>query len=168
MAGRIIQWALWLEDGPDLEERAAMEATLEMGITTLGIEEDVELSLVVCGEADIQAINLETRGVDGVTDVLSFPSMEWAPDVIGKLGKNREQWVINPENGHIILGEIILCLPRARQQAAEYAHGEMREFCFLAIHGFLHLMGYDHETPQEEQVMFSLQEKVLSQMGIGR
>lgn len=104
-----------------------------------------ELSITFCDNERIHELNRTYRGIDRKTDVLSFPMEE-------------EQ----------LLGDIIISVPQAKDQAEEYGHSFERELYFLALHGFLHLLGYDHETETDEKVMFSKQERILSEMGIIR
>ena len=99
----------------------------------------------------IRELNREFRNIDRVTDVLSFPADE--PVVEGR-GR--------------FLGDIALSLERAKTQSEEYGHSFKREVAFLTAHSVLHLLGYDHMTPDEEKEMFSKQEKVLNDMGITR
>jgi probable rRNA maturation factor len=117
----------------------------------------VSASVTFVGKGRIQALNAEHRQKNAVTDVLSFP-----------LFAHREEWTKEDWEDTIELGDIIVCMPRAHEQAIEYGHTLLREVCFLVVHGFLHLLGYDHETAEEEATMFGLQEEVLSQLGITR
>lgn len=116
----------------------------------------VYISLVLTDDAAIAAINKEHRAVDGPTDVLSFP--QW--DVLGEA----------PVNGDLplVLGDIVVSLPRVVEQAARYGHSRAREFGFLLVHGLLHLLGYDHETPTDAEVMEARQEAVLHVLGLHR
>ena len=111
-----------------------------------------EVSLSLVGPEEIHALNKRFRDVDRVTDVLSFPQEDE--------GKN--------ENGEVLLGDIVICLERAREQAESYGHSLRRELAFLCAHSMLHLLGYDHMTPQEEKEMFARQEAILQQAGIPR
>lgn len=104
-----------------------------------------ELSVTFCDDEKIREINRIHRGIDKATDVLSFPMED-----------------------DELLGDIIISIPKAKQQAIDYGHSFERELFFLAIHGFLHLLGYDHQTPEEEQRMFSRQEQILTELGIKR
>ena len=123
-----------------------------------GFSSECEVSVSVVDGAEIQTINRQFRGIDRVTDVLSFPQLTFTEGEIPE--KN--------ENGEIVLGDIILCLQRAKEQAAEYGHSLKREIAFLTAHSMLHLLGYDHMTPQEEKVMFQKQEEILQKAGIPR
>ena len=123
-----------------------------------GFSSECEVSVSVVDGAEIQTINRQFRGIDRVTDVLSFPQLTFTEGEIPE--KN--------ENGEIVLGDIILCLQRAKEQAAEYGHSLKREIAFLTAHSMLHLLGYDHMGPQEEKVMFQKQEEILQKAGIPR
>ena len=101
----------------------------------------------------IQKINKEYRNIDRVTDVISF-ALEDVNDV--SLSDIR------------VLGDIYICIDRMKEQAIEYNHSETRELSFLTVHGLLHLLGYDHQTKEDEEVMFNLQRKILSDLNINR
>ncbi len=103
-------------------------------------------------EERIHSLNKEFRDVDRVTDVLSFPD-----------------GTVNPEDGEEFLGDVIICAKRALEQAEEFGHSIEREFSFLCAHSMLHLLGYDHETgEQDEQIMFKKQSEILENLGITR
>ena len=119
-----------------------------------------------CGEEEIKKLNAETRNIDRVTDVLSFPA---AGVICGEVIKKKNYpFDVDPETGRVCLGSIMICIPRAKEQAAEYGHSEKREFSYLAVHGLLHLFGYDHMTPEESAVMEAKQNEVLERLGITR
>ncbi len=101
---------------------------------------DKEISLSFCSATEIQALNKQYRAKDSVTDVLSFPAIPEVPT----------------------LGDIVICVERAQEQADELGHSLKRELAFLFVHGLLHLLGYDHEVSEdEERIMFDLQDQVL-------
>lgn len=102
---------------------------------------------------EIHELNKQYRGVDRVTDVISF-ALEDAHDI--SLTDVR------------VLGDIYICIDRMKEQALEYGHSETRELSFLTVHGLLHLLGYDHQTKEDEEVMFGLQRKILSDLNINR
>ena len=102
---------------------------------------------------EIHELNKQYRGVDRVTDVISF-ALEDAHDV--SLTDVR------------VLGDIYICIDRMKEQALDYGHSETRELSFLTVHGLLHLLGYDHQTKEDEEVMFGLQRKILSDLNINR
>jgi probable rRNA maturation factor len=95
-------------------------------------EADAELHLVLTGDQTVRKLNRRYRKIDRVTDVLSFPDGDELP------------------SGRLLLGEIVISIDAARRQGAELGHGELRELCELALHGTLHLLGYDHERDQGE------------------
>jgi len=110
-------------------------------------------SVIFVDNETIQTINKDYRGMDKVTDVISF-----AFEDNGKLVYNNIR----------LLGEIYICIPRMIEQAKEYGHSEKRELSFLAVHGLLHLLGYDHMKKEDEKVMFALQELILDEQNIKR
>ncbi|SHE64817.1 probable rRNA maturation factor [Seinonella peptonophila] len=117
----------------------------------------VEVSLTLVGNERIRQLNHQFRDRDQVTDVLSFPL--WEDD---------EDWILDEDEDAVSLGDIIVSVPRAMEQADEYGHSIERELSFLAVHGFLHLLGYDHQTEAEERAMFQKQEQILERIGMSR
>lgn len=114
--------------------------------------DNAEFNVIFVDSEKIHEINREYRGVDRVTDVISF-ALEDNMDI---------------ELDHRLLGDIYICLERAHEQAIEYGHSFLREICFLSVHGLLHLLGYDHMEPEDEKVMFGKQEEILNEYGIRR
>lgn len=119
------------------------------------IEEDAELSVTFVDKSEIQEINKTYRDKDKVTDVISFALEEYEPEIIG-LDMPR------------VLGDIIICTDVAKDQADSYGHSFERELGFLALHGFLHLLGYDHMNEEDEKEMFGRQETILNAYGLTR
>jgi probable rRNA maturation factor len=109
-----------------------------------------ELTIVITGDAEVQALNLQYRGIDEPTDVLSFPTEEQAPG-----------FVTAPEMGNY-LGDIVIALPFTERQAAGLGRPLRDELRLLVVHGTLHLLGYDHAEPEDEAVMWARQDKILS------
>ena len=107
--------------------------------------------LIFVDEEEIKRINNEFRKKDSVTDVISFAYVDDENNTDTKS-----------------LGEIFLCVPKAFEQAKEYKHSDEREFAFLAVHGYLHLCGFDHMNPEDEKVMFKKQDEILEKAGILR
>ena len=120
---------------------------------------DAEVSLSFVDNKEIHALNLEHRGIDRPTDVLSFPILDGDEDT-GDVDMNF---------GAVLLGDIIISVERALEQAEEYGHSIERELAFLSVHSVLHLLGYDHEKSlDEEKTMFKKQEDVLVSIGLKR
>ena len=118
----------------------------------LAIKPNYEVDVSLVDEDTIQTINRDYRNKDAVTDVISFAFEDDKSD----LGK-----IVGDEVPRM-LGEIFICVPRCLQQAREIGNSDRREFRFLFVHGLLHLLGYDHMKPEDEAVMFPLQDKLLS------
>lgn len=124
---------------------------------------DSEVSVTIVDNDEIQALNKEHRGKDSVTDVLSFPILDF--DENG----NITDCDFDFDDELVILGDIVICAERAREQAVEYGHSFEREIAFLTVHSMLHLLGYDHEGSEDtEQEMFKRQKEILDIMGITR
>lgn len=132
-----------------------------------GIALPVYAQLRVTDDEAIREINREYRNIDRATDVLSFPSTDCKPSKT--LGQNKKKLLQErDETGRCFLGDIIISLPRAREQAAEYGHSLEREFAYLTAHAMFHLMGYDHMQDEDKERMRAMEEKALNQIGISR
>ena len=115
-------------------------------------EGEFEVYITVCDNEYIHSLNKEYRGVDRPTDVLSFPMDDF--DLPGGLKE---------------LGDIVISIDKAEEQAKEYGHSQRREMCFLCVHSTLHLLGYDHETGEEDRIkMEKMQGEILDSLGITR
>jgi len=108
---------------------------------------DSDITLRLTDDEEMRQLNASYRNINQTTDVLSFV-----------------QDLIDPETGHLYLGDILISLDRAAQQAPENGHSLDEECAFLAIHGTLHLLGYDHAQVQERQQMWELQDKIFKQV----
>lgn len=130
-------------------------------------EGDVPLlvEVLLVGEDEIRRLNAQTRGVDRVTDVLSFPSMDGIKGAPILADEHREEL---DESGNLYLGSVVICEKRAREQAEEYGHPYGRELYYLAVHGCMHCLGYDHETESERAEMREREEAVLKKMNVTR
>ncbi|MDK2855812.1 MAG: putative rRNA maturation factor [Bacillota bacterium] len=119
---------------------------------------DAEVSVTLVDDARIQELNRTYRGLDEPTDVLSFA-----------LREGEDSFTLPPDAGiPELLGDVVISLPRARSQAAEYGHSLERELGYLLTHGILHLLGYDHETEEAAAVMRAKEEEVLAAVGLSR
>lgn len=128
---------------------------------------EAEIGLLLVSLKGIQEINFQQRNLDKPTDVLSFPMIAYERP--GDFtGIEQEEDNFNPDTGEAMLGDIVLCVDKVKEQAERFGHSEMREFSFLILHSMLHLFGYDHMTKEEAGEMEEKQRKILDQMGIFR
>ncbi|MCD8036647.1 MAG: rRNA maturation RNase YbeY [Clostridiales bacterium] len=153
---------LLIDNRTDFELTEEMEQVLnKVCLESLEYEEfdeDCEISLSIVTNDEIQDINKQFRGIDSPTDVLSFPQLTY---------EEGEEADVN-ENGEIVLGDIIISIDRAKEQAEEYGHSLKREMAFLTVHSMLHLMGYDHMEKDEEEEMLRRQKEILDIAGVPR
>lgn len=129
---------------------------------------ETEVNLVLTSNEEIHRINREFRDIDRPTDVLSFPAIDF--DAPGDYPEY-EEWentYKNPDTGNIILGDIMISVPKVLSQARLYGHSARREFSFLFAHSMLHLLGYDHIESGQAANMEEKQEKILLSLGISR
>lgn len=135
-----------------------VEDILNMAARIEEVTGNPELSITFVNTDRIQAINHQYRMINQPTDVISFAFEETSDEELEIVGADIPR----------ILGDIIISVPIARQQANEYNHSFQRELGFLIVHGFLHLLGYDHESEQEEKQMFQKQKDILEKYGLRR
>lgn len=152
---------IWIDNQTDINFE--YDNTLK-DVVTACIEEEnypnnIEVSIVLVDNNEIQKLNYQFRNNDKVTDVLSFPMTE---------NELNDKNNINLDTNEIVLGDIIISLPKAIEQANEFEHSLKRELSFLTAHSMFHLMGYDHQTLEAESNMKQKQNKVLSKLGIER
>ncbi|SNS92111.1 probable rRNA maturation factor [Anaerovirgula multivorans] len=138
----------------DIEEELIkiLQKAVEACLVYEGWEEDYEVSLSLVDNAEIQQLNKGYRGKDNPTDVLSFPMVD--DDT--------------PTMEEKILGDIVISVEKAVEQAEEYGHSFYREISFLTVHSMFHLMGYDHMEEEDEKIMRHKEEEVLMKLGINR
>lgn len=134
-------------------------------LKTLECEEcdfSAQVSVTIVDADEIRRINQETRNIDAVTDVLSFPMLEF--------DENRKMITddYDLDGDDLMLGDIVICAQRAKAQAEEYGHSFLREMAFLTVHSMLHLLGYDHMEEEQEREMFARQEEILNLLKITR
>lgn len=161
-----LEWNNEQDEQPISEDLIAMlnrllQLAAEMEHVTEG-----EVTLTFVDDEEIHRLNLEYRGIDRPTDVLSFAMADSHEDELDIVFDSEDGGRVNPFAG--MLGDIVISVPRAVAQSEEYGHSFEREIGFLFIHGFLHLLGYDHEDEQSEQEMFAKQEEVLQKAGLPR
>lgn len=140
------------ETNEEIKELTDVKKLLVFALKKLNIENAL-FNIIIVSEEKIRELNREYRAKDSVTDVISF--------------------ALEDDNTFVktdirVLGDIYICLNRAKSQSIEYGHSFLREISFLSIHGLLHLLGYDHMNKEDEKKMFSLQELILNEYGIKR
>lgn len=140
-------------------------ARLAQALEGLWEGDDLSAELLLVSEEEIRELNARERGVDSVTDVLSFPSMD---GIKGQPILAEEHGEELDEDGNVFLGSIVICEKRAREQAQEYGHGFERELWYLAVHGILHCLGYDHMTEEEKREMREKEESVMQKLDLRR
>ena len=138
-------------------------------IDTALSDSDAEISVDVrlVGEDAIRKLNAEYREKDRVTDVLSFPILDMTD---GKLSDKLMPYDFSyvEEKKILPIGDVVICPEKAKKQAEEYGHSMLREMVFLAVHSFLHLLGFDHENGRDEDIMFSKQDEIMNEIGLPR
>lgn len=151
---------------PDIYKK--VESVIERCLDEEEVPYEVEVSLTMVDISRIHEINNEYRGIDRPTDVLSFPQIE--AKEIGHIDWDQIDYssCVNYDTEEVMLGDIILCDEKAKEQAAHFGHSLEREVCFLVAHSMFHLLGYDHMTPEDEKKMVNKQESVLQYLSILR
>ena len=140
-----------------------------LALTEEEVNVPYQISLLFVDNNEIREINKDTRGIDKVTDVLSFPMLDYSEDKVFKdIYKNKKFDKIYLDGDELVLGDIVLSLERALEQSIEYNHSFEREASYLVVHSVLHLLGYDHMEEDEKKIMRSEEEKILSKMNIVR
>ncbi len=148
---------IYIDEGQKLDCKM-LEKMQEAGDFLMGEEgidtDRAEISLTLVEPEEIKSLNAEYRNVDSVTDVLSFPQFE-----------DKEQM---PSEGELCLGDVVICVERAKQQAEEYGHSFEREMVYLLVHSLLHLLGYDHMDDDEKAIMREKEEHVMEHVDLRR
>mgnify|MGYP004464393549 CR=1 FL=1 len=128
---------------------------------------DGQVNLVLTDNEEIKQVNTEFRGIKSPTDVLSFPMIPFETPADYSIVEEDESY-FDLDSDELLLGDIMISVPRVFAQAEEYGHSVKREFCFLIAHSMLHLLGYDHMTEDEAKVMEGKQSLALKELGINR
>lgn len=150
--------------GANLKEKALVRKVEKATFKHLGQKDFFLIDITVVDEDTIKNLNASARGVDKVTDVLSFPCFEKLDLPVDK----SEFSEFDYDGSHVLLGSIMICRKRAEEQAKEYGHSYARELGFLACHGFLHILGFDHIDPEDEKVMIAHQKAIMNAVGLKR
>ena len=133
------------------KEFKVVDSVLRHGLSKLNIDEAI-FNVIIVNNDYIHKLNKEYRNIDRETDVITF-ALE-------------DDKTFNPDIR--ILGDVYISIDKAKSQSEAYGHSLLRELCFLAVHGMLHLLGYDHMNKEDEKIMFTLQEEILNEMEIKR
>ena len=150
-----------MEDGedPSAEYGETMEKALSLILESEGVDEDgAEVSVSFVSSDKIRELNRNYRDVDSVTDVLSFPQFETVDELIES----------EEDTGVAELGDVVICMDRAKSQAEEFGHPLKREVIYLFVHSILHLLGYDHMEEDEKKIMRAREEETMEKLGIVR
>ena len=142
-------------------------AVADKALDLEGCPYEAQVNLIITDDQEIQHVNQEFRGIDRSTDVLSFPMVPFEKPASYDILEEDES-LFDMDTGELLLGDIMISVDHVLSQAKEYGHSVMREFAFLVAHSMLHLLGYDHMTPEEAAVMEEHQDRILSELGIER
>lgn len=142
---------------------------IDYGLKEEGVKVDYEVSVILIDNKEIRNINRENRNVDSVTDVLSFPMLEYPEGKVFKdVYSDYEFDDTYLDDEKLVIGDIAISLERAKEQSIEYGHSFLREVLYLTVHSVLHLMGYDHMEEIDKKKMRAREEEILNRFGISR
>lgn len=129
---------------------------------------EIEININFVSSCAIRKLNKETRGINKITDVLSYPALTNYENCVldKKISKKAFPYDINPETGNIMLGDIAICVSKCMQQSKKYGTTKTREICYLSVHGFLHLLGYDHMISEDKILMRTKEEEILKAISL--
>lgn len=162
-----IDFANEQEQSFDFDFLEVAEAVMETVLDQEGCPYESQVCLVLTDDETIHKTNLEYRQIDRATDVLSFPMVDFSSPADYAILEEDDS-CFDPETGELLLGDIMISIPRAVEQAAAYGHSIKREYAFLVAHSMLHLLGYDHMEEEERIVMEQKQEEALQHLQIIR
>lgn len=149
-------------------EQEVAEAVISETLDYEDCPYEVQVNIILTSNDEIQQINLEQRGIDAPTDVLSFPMIEYAYPSDFTVLEADSMDNFDPDTGELILGDIVISVDKVIEQAENYNHGVKREYAFLIAHSMLHLFGYDHMDEVERENMELRQEEILNRLNITR
>jgi probable rRNA maturation factor len=153
----------------DLDYEKIITNVVEMASDYEQCPYEIEVSVVLTDNETIRQINSENRQIDKVTDVLSFPMIEYeTPADFTLIEQEEPDYYFNPDSGELVLGDIVISVEKVMEQATNYGHTTKRELAFLTAHSMLHLFGYDHMVDEERVVMEEKQNEILNKLGIVR
>ena len=148
------------------EEPYDFGAIAEAVYKKLGQTDKLSVELNFVSPEEIRRLNNDYRGVDRVTDVLSFPYLDKIKGRVITRDDFKDD--VDEETDSVLIGSVCICLERAKEQAEEYGHSEKREINYLLVHGILHLFGYDHMTDEDKAQMRDLEEKIMNRLNLTR
>lgn len=146
-----------------------LEKVCDFALKEEGVNCPYQISLLFVNNDEIKEINKETRNIDKVTDVLSFPMLDYPVKKVFKevYSDNKfDETFLDGEE--LVLGDMVLSLERAAEQSREYNHSYNREVSYLVVHSILHLLGYDHMEEDDKEIMRKREEEILAKFNIGR
>ena len=151
---------------PDCEN--VLSQVIEKACDYVRCPYECSVNMLLTDNTAIRSMNKEFRGIDRETDVLSFPMVDYKePGNFDGLEDHTEEY-FEPDSGELLLGDIVISVEKAIEQAVSYGHSLKREMAFLTAHSMLHLFGYDHVDDTEREEMERMQEEILRELGIGR
>ena len=155
---------IYCEDYEEIAQSslAALEGAMDGFVSS---DVDLAIELIFVDEEEIRRLNNETRGIDKVTDVLSYPSLD---EIKGEALSGEDFPFDIDEEGNLVIGSIAICCQRAKEQAEEYGHSYERELHYLIVHGIMHCLGYDHIEEEDKAEMREKEEYILGKLGITR
>ena len=160
------------EETFDFDAGALLHRVIAFVLEDADFPYEAEINIVLTDDAGIRKTNRTFRGLDAATDVLSFPALEYERpgdfSFLQDLSQEEELMYCNPDTGELMLGDMMLSVPRVKQQAAEYGHSSLRELAFLTVHSMLHLFGYDHMEEEARVRMEAQQDRIMEALGILR
>ena len=145
----------------DFQYKVMVRKAVQFVMEYKDIPEELDVNVLIVTPEKMQEINKDARGIDSVTDVLSFPYFEY--DTPGVFDREKQDW-----SDEDILGDIVICAERVISQAQEYGHSQKREMTFLTVHSMLHLVGYDHMEDADRELMEAEQRVIMDQLGVFR
>lgn len=145
-----------------------MQTAADCTLAMEGVKRPCAVSVRLCDDEAIHAINREYRGVDRATDVLSFPMVSYPAGVTAGRADRLLRQALDDELNACMLGDLIISVPHVLAQAEEYGHSPQREAAYLLVHGICHLMGYDHMEEEDKRRMRAMEEEILSAVGLER
>ena len=149
----------------DADAELQLQQTAQAAQAAEGFDQSAYVSLLLTDDAGIREVNLQMRSIDQPTDVLSFPSISYPAGHTLKASQHLLEREWDPQENAYFLGDIMISVPQARQQAQAFGHPYERELCYLLVHGLFHLFGYDHLKAEDKAMMRIKEETALAMAG---